>query len=167
MTPEAPARLAELRSRITRDLNGDAFFFPHFDGVHGWEGMAPVFFVTLNPSTAPGFPTKADLLLYRHMKASGFADAHLTDVLKHRSTGKMVPALLQNAALVDQNRAWLLEEVDIIRPGSVVALGRVAEGLLRDWLPNIRMAYVPHYSWAWRWPGKEARFAEAMASIRA
>lgn len=167
---DGPSALAALKARITQDLDHRgqrAWFFPSLDGVRGWEGTDPVFFVGLNPSAGRGtpFPSKADQLLYRSLAAHGFADAHLTDAVKAKATGKGIQVILADDEQRQQHRTWFLEEVRIIQPRLVVALAREVESLLRDWIAGIPLAYVPHYSWAKRW-GKEARFTDAMAAIR-
>ena len=170
-TVDGAAALAELKARITQDLDHrgqEAWFFLFWDGVRGWEGTDPVFFVGLNPSEGrrTPFPSKADQLFYRSLAAHGFADAHLTDVVKAKATNKHAPAMLRDQDLMALHRAWFLEEVRIIQPRLVVALTRKVESLLRDWIPGIPLAYVPHYAWAKRW-GKEARFADAVAALAA
>lgn len=162
--------LAELKARITQDLAAKghrAWFWPRWNGVSGFEGTAPIIFVGLNPSTGT-FPNRADKLLYHHLAMNGFADAHLTDAMKYHTPNTDVPAILADGAMTDLHQKWLAEEVQIIQPRLIVALGLTKTyDLLRRWLPvDGRVRAVPHSAWAKRW-GQEARFAEAMAAIRA
>ncbi len=66
--------LERLRERIVRELYlrrwREVWFFPPYDGVEGWCGTKPVFFVGLNPSTS-GFPNEADRHFYGLLREHG------------------------------------------------------------------------------------------------
>jgi hypothetical protein len=52
------------------------------------------------------------------------------------------------------NRGYIREEVKVLRPRLVVALGRKTHDLLRQWRPEVpdgRLIWIPHYSWAYRY----------------
>jgi len=78
---------------------------------------------------------------------NGFANAHLTDILKVKATGKGTQPLLRDAELMAAHRSYLLREVRILRPRLVVGMGERAYEILTQWLkddpPVCRM---PHYS---------------------
>lgn len=137
--------------------------------VAGWNGTDPIFFVALNPSSAhlkPGFhfPSKADALFYRSLVANGYANAHLTDVIKATATNKKVKTILADDQQVKLHRKWFLEEARILTPRRIVAVGRKAEEMCRKWLPDVPCCYVPHYSYAQRF-GKQSQFEKSMRSI--
>ena len=147
----------------------DVWFFPNKDGVKGWQGTAPILFVGLNPSTGPGhFPSPADQIFYSCLAKNGFCNAHITDIYKIRATGQKLPEIQRNNCLLRLNRNYLLDEVNILQPRLVVALGEASHHMLRKWLSGInkeQLLRVPHYSWAYRW-GKKARFSKEMNDVR-
>lgn len=164
--------LARLRARIIDELfvQGwrEVWFFPSWDGVKGWQGTDRIMFVGLNPSGGGHFPSRADRGFYNQLRSRGFTNAHLTDVVKVKATGREVSAVLQNKALMHLNRRYICEEVEILRPHLVVALGRKTHSLLRQWLPEVpgeRVILLHHYSWAYRYR-HERRFAQEMGKIR-
>ena len=162
--------LAGLRARIVRELYlnewHEVWFFPPFDGVEGWRGTQRIMFVGLNPSTGR-FGTDADRLLYAQLKGKGFARAHLTDVIKERAIGRDVDKIERDAARMERYRRYLREEIDIIRPRLIVAMGHRAYLILRDWLGSeAPVRRIPHYSARFPSPATRRRFAAKMAEIR-
>jgi uracil-DNA glycosylase len=163
-------RLARLRARIVRDLYldqwRDVWFFPSLDGVKGWQGTKDIMFVGLNPSTGR-FPDRACLLLYGHLKRRGFAGAHLTDVIKERATGPNVSPISRDTTRMERYRRYLLEEIRILRPRLVVAMGRRTLSILTTWrLPATSLRWMPHYAARFPSPTTRRRFGKAMAEIQ-
>ncbi len=105
--------------------------------------------------------------LYDHLFRRGFGNAHLTDAVKFRAANADARTLLRDSEVLTRNRAWLLEEVQIVQPDLIVAMGQQAFVLLQQWLPHHhRLRRIPHYSWAYRWKGKAAaHFDDAMAAL--
>src|SRR5438093_5229850 len=156
-------RLATLRARIVRDLylNGwrDVWFFPRFDGVEGWRGTQRIMFVGLNPSTGR-FAGDADRRFYAQLKRKGFGRAHLTDAIKERAVGRDVEKIERDPARMERYRRYLREEIDIIRPRLIVAMGHRAHRILRDWLgSDAPVRPIPHYSARFPSPATRRRFA--------
>lgn len=148
------AALLELQERIVaaeRALGQEAWFFPEYAGVKGYLGTAEVFFVGPNPSTGR-FPQKSDIFLYDHLRAFGFADAHLSDCIKYHLSNnevqalKKADALKSDGALLRSQRNYFLREVEIIRPRLVVAMGDLAHEILEGWLQGgPRLLKMIHY----------------------
>jgi len=164
--------LTELRRTIIEEMCvkqwRDVWFFPERPGVKGWSGAAPIMFVGLNPSMGT-FPPKADdFLLYRSLSHAGLYDAHITDLLKIRLNGKLVKESFANSDLVRLHKAWMNEEVRLLDPYLIVALGDKTFRILRKWLPehfHSRIEKIHHYSWAHRYK-KEHVFALDVARMR-
>ena len=174
MSDEKARRLADLGTGIVEELKArgyEPWLWPRCENVAGWEGTAPIIFSALNPSKGGGenrFPTRADRMLFWCLSENGFADAHLTDVLKAKATNDDAPSFLRNNSFMEVHRAWLLEEVAIVRPRLIVAVGQRAHDFLRRWLSDDeRLRCIPHYAWAVRFPKRAGtRFADAMVDLR-
>ena len=145
---------------------GNVWFFPEQAGVKGWSGTAPIMFVGLNPSTG-AFPSKAVYLLYNSLRKNGLPNAHITDILKIRLDRRLVEEAFANRELVQLHKGWLREEVRILKPNLIVALGKQALVKLKGWLPercHSKIVMIHHYSWAHRY-GKEEVFTRDVAKI--
>jgi hypothetical protein len=163
--------LEELRERIVRDLYldqwRDVWFFPPHNGVEGWRGTGPVFFVGLNPSTTE-FPNEADRRFYAALAAHGLNDAHLTDILKERASTGRLQHLLQDPGTMERHRRYFLEELRILQPRLIVGVGQQAQQRLEQWLPNGRQPWpMPHYSPRIRSAANWQAVTDAIAAIRA
>lgn len=136
------------------------------DRVMGWQGADPIFFVGPNPSGAGHFPSRADRGFYKQLHTQGLHNAHLTDLMKVRATATEVPEIFKDSAVVHLCRGYFQEELDILDPRLVVALGEQVHRLLTDWFPGaeFELIRIPHYSYAYRY-AKQARFARAMADV--
>jgi len=124
-------------------------------------------FVGLNPSKGH-FPSGADRMFYRLLRSRDFSNAHLTDAVKVKATAREVAMVFADAELMRLSRGYLSEEVEILRPRLIVALGKKAYTLVRRWLPEFpseRVKLVHHYSWAYRWRRKR-QFGQEMNRIR-
>ena len=142
--------LSQLRARIINELFVDqwmeVWFFPQWGGVRGWKGTQDIIFVGLNPSSGR-FPSLADRLFYEQLRSNRFENAHLTDMIKVRAVGGMVGQMLGDAALMKQQRVYLLEEIDIIQPRLIVPMGRRTAAILGEWVPNrSEICPIRHYS---------------------
>jgi len=163
--------LNQLRQRIIEELYAkqwrEVWFFPEKDGIKGWRGTDPIMFIGLNPSTGR-FPSKADHMFYQCLARNGFCNSHITDVFKVRSTPEDMRDNLSNKGLVRLHQRYLLEEIDLLNPHLLVALGYKTLNILKEWIPErfqTRLIRIRHYSWAKRYR-KENVFSQDMAKVR-
>jgi len=113
--------------------------FPTYNDVKGFYGDKDYIFVAAQPSESI-FPTKWDERLYYCMDKYGFRDAHLTDLVKCRGDAGRELSQMEVAKCV----WWLNEEVKIVNPKVIIALGnRSYTELIRRFRPVIG---VTHYS---------------------
>jgi hypothetical protein len=163
--------LSQMRMTIVKELCVkrwlDVWFFPELDGVKGWRGTARIMFVGLNPSMGT-FSSKADLMFYDTLRQNGLSEAHITDLYKTRLPGKSVTRSFAIPELEQLHKTWLINEVRLLKPYFIVALGHKTFGILQAWLPehfHSRMVKIHHYSWAQRYRRNEV-FAQDVAKIR-
>ena len=176
--------LGSLRARIIQEVYvkdwRDVWFFVERKelGVTGWQGTQDIMFVGTNPSTGRGSekPVKnlrSDPLFglfYPQLKDNEFGNAHLTDLIKIRATNEEQAMLLADGALMKQHAGYLLEEIEIIEPRLIVALGGDCLELLKDCLPSdlqVRLHHIRHYSPLFWKRDHPERFAEEMKGARA
>jgi len=139
---ERARRLAELAAII--DSHHDWWRFPSEGPVRGFLGASQLFIVGDQPSTSPWESWHPNRRAFYDLLARlGVADAHLTDLYKKR--GKA--GTLRAGAPLDfaAHLKIFREELDILRPIRVVALGRLAHSLLAEYVPEIRSKL----SWMW------------------
>ncbi len=138
--------------------------FPGQGAVMGFFGVRGLMMVGDQPSTAPWPETHPSrILLYETLVKLGVPDAHLTDVIKRRGTrSESRKALPEDFRL---HIEILRREIEIVRPDRIVALGRLAEQLLLEHVPEVRkdVRWAWHFAYGTR-PGKADGFE---ASLRA
>jgi hypothetical protein len=140
----------------------ELWFFPRHDGVEGWQGTLPVFFVGLAASTGH-FPDRATRHLYKQMRKCGFERAHLTDLVKERATSESAKAILQDDEKMARYREYFLEELRILNPRLIVGMGYEAQCFLDRWLAgDLRLRCMPHYSPRYWNRRKQYRIAKAL-----
>lgn len=173
----ARAQLASLRRRIIDEIFiqrwREVWFWPSRDGVSGFMGTAPVMFVGLNPSAGSRRPRPkpTDAFFYATLRKYRLQDAHLTDAFKVRAGAWELPALMADETIARLNRSYLLEEVRIVRPRAVVAMGWKAFHLLREWrvVPEEILVRAVHPAWG-RWGSRakemRARFRKVVVEAR-
>ena len=133
------------------DARPDWWRFPEESGVRGFLGDGEVFFVGDQPSTS-AWPVadRGRRIFYDGLKAANLGNSHLTDLVKRR--GKS--STLKSGLPVDFARhiAFFREELTLLQPRRVVALGRLCERLLREHVPEVvpRLTYVYHFAYAAR-----------------
>jgi len=154
--------LKQLQEEMSRELDGELFFFPEADGVKGFYGDGKIWFIAPKPSSQGSFPTRHDELLYETLKEFGFSNAHLTDISKIR--GKVVDEIPEEE--LEQNRPLLEREIEILEPELLVTVGNNAQTALEQLgvAPLIEKNHIRHYSWASRW-GHEEEFEDDIAQI--
>lgn len=145
----SPRSLPELAAAI--DRRADWWRFPEEPGVRGFLGDGPVFFVGDQPSTNAWPPTdRGRRVFYDGLKEAGLGDAHLTDLVKRRGQS----SALENGLPDDFERhvAFFREELALLLPRRIVAVGRLCERLLREHVPEVRarLGYVHHFAYAAR-----------------
>jgi hypothetical protein len=172
----AEARLRELLSRIERCLKcygkfrdysdedrvrirvwsheGPWFFPPLEDGgVKGFFGTGNIVFVCERPSMRGGrAPDEWDLQFYSFLKKYGFGNAHITDLVKCRGLAR---AKEEISDYVENCLPFLKEEIEILKPKLLVAVGKVAYKVLNNRIkpqyPNLKIERITHYSYAFRY----------------
>lgn len=137
--------LEALRKRIRkcRRCGENRFWgFPTEYGVRGFEGDKDYIFACPQPHEGKFFAHAHDRKFYANMVKYGFAEVHLTDVVKCR--GKKYKELTKRE--VNNCVEWFDEEVRIVKPKAIIAFGKKAFDALmsmRRFQPVLR---ISHYS---------------------
>jgi len=137
--------LEALENRIrkcSRCGKNHVWLFPSRDGVKGFRGSKEYIFVAPQPHEGEFPYWDHDYKLYSNMKTYGFEEAHLTDVVKCRR--KKYEELLPNE--VDNCIGWFDEEVRIIKPKAIIALGNKAFNALMSKPRFEPVLRLHHYS---------------------
>jgi len=138
-----------MEERFRLDFPGSRlWFFQDACGrVDGYFGTDPVVFVGQRPSTGRGGLAHGALGgFYDLLREYGFAHAHITDVVKEQ-----MEVGLPSDEQVDRNWPYFLEELQIVEPKIIVALGGWVFYTLEqrlDWLVPLRR--FTHYSYRFR-----------------
>ena len=156
-------RLAELTATI--DSHVDWWRFPQEPPVQGFLGSDPVFLVGDQPSTSSWeYSNPNRRAFYDLLKRLGAANAHLTDLYKRRGrSGSLRSGLPPDFST---HLTFFREELAVVRPERVVALGQHAYDLLATHVPEVRpllsqmwhFAYAVRYNLVTEWE-KNAYFA--------
>lgn len=109
--------------------------------MKGFYGDKEYIFVASQPHEGEFPALPHDYKLYSNMKTYGFEEAHLTDVVKCR--GEKGKELSPNE--VDNCIGWFDEEVRIIKPKAIIALGNKAFNALKP-KPFKPILRLHHYS---------------------
>lgn len=113
--------------------------FPTYQGVKGFYGDKDYIFVAGQPSESI-FPTRWDKRLFKFMADNKFSNAHLTDLVKCRGkAGKQLSQYELNNCV-----GWLSEEINIVNPKAIIALGNKAFDELKIRFRPV--VCVTHYS---------------------
>jgi len=125
--------------------------FPEEDSVRGFLGTSRVFFVGDQPSTSSWtLNNPGRRAFYDSLREVGLENAHLTDLYKRRGlSGELEQGLPLD---FDEHVEFLRRELDILRPTRIIAVGRLAESLLAEHLPEVRsrLAWTWHFSYVVR-----------------
>jgi len=129
-------KLIELKEQAKEDLT---FFYPEFNGVKGFSGTEDVFFISSKPSMgdfppksikkAP-MPARALIKFLGLLKKYGFANAHLTDIIKTRSDACNKINKLPKKE-VELNLKILQDEIDLLKPKILVPVGSQVDTFLK------------------------------------
>lgn len=155
-------RLAEMAAII--DSHGDWWRFPSENPIRGFLGTGRLFIVGDQPSTSvweSWHPNRR--AFYELLIRLAVADAHLTDLYKVRGRSGALKAGLP--ADFGAHLKIFRQELDILEPTRVVALGRHAHDLLAQHVPEVRskLAWMWHFAHAVRY----GRIAEWEVNARA
>ena len=154
-------QLARLATII--DSHPDWWRFPEDKPVRGFLGTGQLFVVGDQPSTSPWPPLNPNRrAFYELLSRIGASNAHLTDLYKKRGRS----GHLKTGLPLDFGTYLTLfrEELEIIQPTRIVALGQLAYDLLTRHLPEVRslLRQMWHFSYAVR----SGRLAEWDANAR-
>lgn len=134
-----------MRKRIckcSRCGENEFWWFPSINGVKGFYGDKDYIFVCPQPHKGE-FPVYAhDKKLYDNMAKYGFEEAHLTDVVKCRG------AKYKELSKTEINNCigWLDEEVRIVKPKAIIAIGKKAYDALMSTGRFRPVLGMTHYS---------------------
>jgi hypothetical protein len=154
-------RLAELAMII--DSHADWWRFPEEPPIRGFLGTDPLFIVGDQPSTSSwdsAHPNRRAFYgLLQRLRAS---NAHLTDLYKRRGRSGALKAGLPSDFGI--HLKFFREELAVIRPTRVVALGQHAYDLLASHVPEVRP--ILDQIWHFAYPVRYGRVAEWEAKAR-
>lgn len=145
ITQKKKVSLLKFKEQIKEKLT---FFYPEYNGVKGFFGNGDVFFVCQKPSTGH-FPSEKDKFFYNLLKKYGFKNAHITDLIKTR--GKVITSISKDE--FELNWSILEEEIEMLKPKLIVAVGNDAYNNLKYRIREIRLVKIIHY--AFRYGNKE------------
>ena len=159
--PDKRERLRALKEEIEREFPLVWFFEDHSGVVDGYWGTESVMFVGERPSLGgvvkgrrkAGAAANSDKMLKRffaRLKTYGFEHAHVTDVVKESGKGG---APLSGEQVDDRNWGYFCEEMSIVQPEVIVALGGRVFHILRKRLERpdrVRLRKFCHYAYRWR-----------------
>jgi hypothetical protein len=125
-------QLLELASG--KDTNLGWWFFPTEDVVQGFLGTDQIFIVGIRPSTQ----TKNNRncrIFYDLLSKIGASNVHLTDIYKRPAPSRDTE--VESEEDFQEHLLFFREEVNILRPTRVIALGKDAYDRLRWHLPEL------------------------------
>jgi len=133
------------------DSYPDWWRFPEDGLVRGFLGTDQLFIVGDQPSTSPWLPSNRNRrAFYELLSRIGASNAHLTDLYKKRGCS----GYLRTAMPADfgTHLKYFREELEILQPKRIIALGKLAHDLLARHLPEVRpfLGQMWHFSYAVR-----------------
>jgi hypothetical protein len=131
--------------------------------VRGFLGDGDVFFVGDQPSTSAWPVTdRGRRTFYGGLARAGLGNAHLTDLVKARGRASALADGLP--ADFEVHVALFREELALLRPRRVVAVGELSWRLLAEHVPEVRpmLTTVQHFAYAAR-PGKVPDYRSQLA----
>ena len=140
------------------DSHHDWWRFPTQEPVQGFMGTGPVIIVGDQPSTSSweeSHPNRR--VFYGLLPTIDAANAHLTDLYKRRGpAGELKRGLPPD---FQEHLAIFQQELAILQPHRVIALGRFAFELLNTHVPQVTpmLAWMWHFSYVGRY-GKEQQY---------
>ena len=140
----------------------DWWLFPSEDVIQGFMGRGPIFIVGDQPSTdewGPQHPNRR--VFYDTLQKAGLPNAHLTDLYKKRGLSSELEQGLPDD--FPEHVSLFQQEVKILQPTLIVALGCLAQRLLIQKVAGWKLA-VPriwHFSHVVR-EGLESQYVAHM-----
>jgi hypothetical protein len=129
----------------------DWWRFPEDGSVRGFLGTDQLFIVGDQPSTSPWPPSNRNRrAFYELLSRIGASNAHLTDLYKKRGhSGYLRTGVPADFAT---HLTFFREELKILQPKRIVALGKLAHDLLARHIPEVRpfLGQIWHFSYAVR-----------------
>jgi uracil DNA glycosylase superfamily protein len=160
-------RLIELSERIRS--HKDWWCFPAEAPIQGFMGRGPIFIVGDQPSTDKWLPEHPNRrVFYDTLQKVGLQNAHLTDLYKKRGLSSRLEWCPPNAFPDDfpDHVSFFREEIEILQPTLIVALGQLAQRLLiqnvTEWGPAVPRIW--HFSHVVR-EGKKSQYEANMREI--
>ncbi len=152
--------LRQLSERI--HAHEDWWLFPEQDAIQGFMGTDPIFIVGDQPSKSewpPGHPNRR--AFYGHLQKIGVPNAHLTDLYKKRGECSALRAGLPDDFA--DHVSLFREEIEILQPTRIVALGHLAYRLLKEHVAerSPSMTRMWHFSYVVRY-GKLSQYEANM-----
>jgi len=140
------ALLRELANEIAS--HKDWWLFPPQEPIQGFMGTDQIFIVGDQPSTAewgPADPRRK--IFYGTLQSVGLHNAHLTDLYKKRGYSSSLQQGLPADFLDHVN--LFRKEIRILAPKLIVAVGELAQRLLKQSLPEWRdpIPRIFHFSY--------------------
>ena len=162
-------KLAELKTRMKKDFAPEKLWFFKDDSgaIAGYLGTDPVMFVGQRPSTGRGGFTRSATGgasgFFTLLAEYEFGRAHITDLVK----GQMKVGIPSDEQ-VDRNWPYFQEELEIVRPRIVVALGDWVHRILKHRIESqILVEHIMHYSYRFiSRAEREKRLRDGLARIR-
>src|SRR5205085_2177720 len=127
----------------------DWWMFPSEGLVKGFVGAGPVFLVGDQPSLSEWPESDPNRrVFYDTLAEVGLTNAHITDLVKRRGASSELHyrGLPPDFA---EHLAFFREEVALLQPVRIIAMGRTTEKLIREHLPELRsqLRYVWHFAY--------------------
>ncbi len=143
MHPSKREQLLELASG--KETNSGWWFFPTEDVIQGFLGTSQIFMVGIRPSTK----TKNNRncrIFYDLLAKIGASNVHLADIYKRPAPSKDTE--IESEDDFQEHLLFFREEIKILRPTRVIALGTEARNRLRWQLPELEpiVRGEAHYS---------------------
>jgi hypothetical protein len=155
---EKKAALRELGSKIEKHEGW--WIFPEESPIQGFMGAGSVFIVGDQPSKSDwevGHPNRT--AFYRTLQKVGIHDAHLTDIYKRR--GECSELNIAIPADFEDHVKFLKQEIEIVKPTYIVALGVLAQRVLIQKVLHRSIPRMWHFNYVVR-AHKIADYAQNM-----
>ena len=137
--------LEEFKRKIiayAKEIGEKEWFYPSEEGVMGFDGTQDIILLGLNPSS--GEFKDNDRKLYGLLKEKGFVDIHITDFIRLKAKNKEVKKrFIGNEKLMKEQVAFFKEELSIIKPKIIIALGVDCYKLLNKYFPEMFLDNSP------------------------
>lgn len=163
-------KLKALRRKIISSTRKETWFYDKdkiSKGIKGWLGTQPIMFVGSNPSCNKSDNSSYTKFFYNQLKKNGFANAHLTDLIKIRGTNKEADKLIDKT--LKKQIKFFKEEIDIIKPKLIVLMGgRTQRKIkkLKQKHEELNFKHIYHYS-SIRFPKKNKnKFIQQMKKVK-